>query len=171
MLILSGDQLYRMDFRQLIETHRGHRADVTIAVIPVPEKDTAGFGIVSMDDARPRDRVRREAARRPRSGTPYFTPAEWIEKRGIPCSGRHYLANMGIYLFKHRGAARPAERQAAGDRLRQGGLPAELQDEARLRPPVRRLLGRPRHDQELPRGEPGPGRARTRRSTSTAPRA
>jgi glucose-1-phosphate adenylyltransferase len=31
---------------------------------------------------------------------PYYTPAEWIEERGIPCQGRHYLANMGIYLFK-----------------------------------------------------------------------
>src|SRR6188508_1428906 len=49
VLILSGDQLYRMDYRQLIETHRGHRADVTIAAIPVPEKDTTGFGLLSMD--------------------------------------------------------------------------------------------------------------------------
>ena len=31
---------------------------------------------------------------------PFFTPAEWIEARGIKCDGRHYLANMGIYLFK-----------------------------------------------------------------------
>ena len=61
VLILSGDQLYRMDFRQLIETHRATRADVTIAGIPVTEKDTAGFGLLSMDDAEPRHRVRGEA--------------------------------------------------------------------------------------------------------------
>jgi glucose-1-phosphate adenylyltransferase len=99
VLILSGDQLYRMDFRQLIETHRGHRADVTIAAIPVPEKDTIGFGLLSMDThsrvtgfvEKPKTAPERE---------PYFTSAEWIEKRGIPCNGRHYLANMGIYLFK-----------------------------------------------------------------------
>ena len=35
MLILSGDQLYRMDFRELIRTHRDNQADVTIAVLPV----------------------------------------------------------------------------------------------------------------------------------------
>ena len=61
VLILSGDQLYRMDFRQLIETHRGHRADVTIAAIPVPEKDTTGFGLMSMDAAQPRHGFRGEA--------------------------------------------------------------------------------------------------------------
>jgi glucose-1-phosphate adenylyltransferase len=99
VLILSGDQLYRMDFRHLIETHRGHRADVTIAAIPVEEKDTAGFGLLSMDShsritgfvEKPRTAEERE---------PYYTAAEWIERRGIPARGRHYLANMGIYLFK-----------------------------------------------------------------------
>ena len=50
VLILSGDQLYRMDFRHLIETHRGHRADVTIAAIPVTEDQTHGFGLMSMDN-------------------------------------------------------------------------------------------------------------------------
>src|SRR5205085_10859656 len=49
VLILSGDQLYRMDYRNLIETHRGHRADVTITAIPVGEDLTAGFGLLSMD--------------------------------------------------------------------------------------------------------------------------
>jgi glucose-1-phosphate adenylyltransferase len=99
VLILSGDQLYRMDFRHLIETHRGHRADVTIAAIPVPERDTAGFGLLSMDShsritgfvEKPKTAEERE---------PYFTSADWIERRGIECRGRHYLANMGIYLFK-----------------------------------------------------------------------
>src|SRR4051812_7521791 len=36
VMILSGDQLYRMDFRQLLRTHRESKADVTIAVLPVP---------------------------------------------------------------------------------------------------------------------------------------
>jgi glucose-1-phosphate adenylyltransferase len=99
VLILSGDQLYRMDFRQLIETHRGHRADVTIAAIPVPEKDTPGFGLLSMDS---HSRVTGfvEKPKTPEERQPYFTSAEWIERRGIACNGRHYLANMGTYLFK-----------------------------------------------------------------------
>lgn len=99
VLILSGDQLYRMDFRHLIETHRGHRADVTIAAIPVPEKDTPGFGLLSMDThSRVTGFVEKPKTAEERA--PYHTSAEWIEKRGIPCNGRHYLANMGIYLFK-----------------------------------------------------------------------
>lgn len=99
VLILSGDQLYRMDFRQLIETHRGHKADVTIAAIPVAEKDTAGFGLLSMDS---HSRVTGfvEKPKTDEERAPYFTSTEWIEKRGIACNGRHYLANMGIYLFR-----------------------------------------------------------------------
>src|SRR6478735_3431272 len=99
VLIISGDQLYRMDFRNLIETHRGHRADVTIAAIPVEEKDTPGFGLISMDS---HSRVSGfvEKPKTPEERQPYFTSADWIERRGIPARNRHYLANMGIYLFK-----------------------------------------------------------------------
>src|SRR3981081_702169 len=46
ILILSGDQLYRMDFQKLLETHLQTRADVTLAVLPVPRNQVAGFGIV-----------------------------------------------------------------------------------------------------------------------------
>lgn len=99
VLILSGDQLYRMDFRHLIETHRGHRADVTIAAIPVHEKDTPGLGLLSIDN---QSRITGfvEKPKTAEERRPYFTSADWIERRGIPCNGRHYLANMGIYLFR-----------------------------------------------------------------------
>jgi len=99
VLILSGDQLYRMNFRQLIETHRGHKADVTLAVIPVKEDQTPGLGLLSMDS---HSRVTGflEKPKTAEERQPYFTEASWIERRGIPCNGRHYLANMGIYLFK-----------------------------------------------------------------------
>jgi glucose-1-phosphate adenylyltransferase len=99
VLILSGDQLYRMNFRQLIETHRSHKADVTIAAIPVKEDQTSGFGLLSMDS---HSRVTGfvEKPKTPEEREPYYTDAAWIERRGIPCNGRHYLANMGIYLFK-----------------------------------------------------------------------
>lgn len=99
VLILSGDQLYRMDYRHLIETHRGHRADVTIAAIPVHEEQTAGFGLLSMDNhGRVTGFVEKPKTAEERA--PYFTATDWIEKRGIPAQGRHYLANMGIYLFR-----------------------------------------------------------------------
>jgi len=98
VLILSGDQLYRMDYKALIETHREAKADVTIAAIPVREDQTAGFGLIRMDDAGRVgsfiEKPKSEAERKP-----YYTPAGWINERGIPANGRNYLANMGIYLF------------------------------------------------------------------------
>ena len=51
VLILSGDQLYRMDYRELLETHAATGADITIAVLPVPESHVAGFGILKMNEA------------------------------------------------------------------------------------------------------------------------
>jgi len=98
VLILSGDQLYRMDYRHMIETHRSSGADVTIACIPVEEDQTAGFGLMRIDDT---GRIR-SFVEKPKSAEarqPYYTPSEWIDSRGIPSQGRHYLANMGIYLF------------------------------------------------------------------------
>ena len=63
------------------------------------EKDTPGFGLISMDThSRVTGFVEKPKTAEERE--PYFTSAEWIEKRGIACKGRHYLANMGIYLFK-----------------------------------------------------------------------
>ena len=98
VLILSGDQLYRMDYRALIDTHRQTGADVTIAAIPVREDQTSGFGLMRMDDT---GRVSSfvEKPKTADARAPYHTPAAWIESRGIPANGRPYLANMGIYLF------------------------------------------------------------------------
>src|SRR5262249_52266430 len=50
VLVLSGDQLYRMDFRQLMKTHREHDAEVTIAALPVAREQAANFGILRVDD-------------------------------------------------------------------------------------------------------------------------
>lgn len=99
VLILSGDQLYRMDFRHLIETHHNAQADVTIAAIPVTEEQTSGFGLMSVD-AHNRITGFVEKPKTQEERTPYYVPAEWLERRGISCNNRHYLANMGIYLFR-----------------------------------------------------------------------
>jgi glucose-1-phosphate adenylyltransferase len=99
VLILSGDQLYRMDFRHLIETHHSAQADVTIAAIPVTEEQTSGFGLMSVD-AHNRITGFVEKPKTQDERAPYYVPAEWLERRGIPCNNRHYLANMGIYLFR-----------------------------------------------------------------------
>lgn len=100
VLILSGDQMYRMDYRKLLQTHSAADADITIAVLPVPESHVAGFGILRMEES---GRVK-SFIEKPRVAEkehdPFYTPAEWIEARGIKTEGRHYLASMGIYLFK-----------------------------------------------------------------------
>lgn len=100
-LILSGDQLYRMDFRQLVKTHRESNADATIAVLPVPEEQTAGFGIMRLDDA---GRVIGfvEKPKTPEQLAPVRTPAAWMQSRGVQAKGREFLASMGIYLFKRQ---------------------------------------------------------------------
>jgi glucose-1-phosphate adenylyltransferase len=99
ILILSGDQLYRMDFRTLVEQHRQTKADVTIAVLPVDRCQVSGFGIVRVDE---KSKVI-GFVEKPQTDAqlqPLVTPADWIEKRGIASHGRQFLASMGIYLFK-----------------------------------------------------------------------
>lgn len=99
VLILSGDQLYRMDFAHLLKTHRDSQADVTIAVLPASRQQAAGFGIVKLgDDGRVAGFL--EKPQTDEQLNPMATSAEWLEKRGIPCKDRHFLASMGIYLFK-----------------------------------------------------------------------
>jgi glucose-1-phosphate adenylyltransferase len=99
VLILSGDQLYRMDYRQLYRTHEENRADVTIAVLPVPHEQTSGFGIVRLDDSA----VVTGFLEKPQADADLdrlrISP-DWMERHGIANKGRQYLASMGIYLFK-----------------------------------------------------------------------
>ncbi len=99
VLILSGDQLYRMDFRQLIQTHRETQADVTIAVLPVSAEQASACGILRLDDT---GRVVGfvEKPQTEEQLAPLRTSQEWIERRGLATPGRQFLASMGIYLFK-----------------------------------------------------------------------
>ena len=76
VLILSGDQLYRMDYAEMLETHKKNNADLTIAVMPVPWEEASRFGILSTDE---RGRI-----------------TEFEEKPKHPKSN---LASMGIYIF------------------------------------------------------------------------
>jgi glucose-1-phosphate adenylyltransferase len=98
VLILSGDQLYRMDFRHMIQAHRDSKADATIAMLPVARSQAAGFGIMRLDDS---GRVVGfvEKPQTDEQLEPVRTAAEWLAQRGIASQGRQYLASMGIYLF------------------------------------------------------------------------
>jgi glucose-1-phosphate adenylyltransferase len=99
VLILSGDQLYRMDFRQLIHTHRESNADATLAVIPVGRDQVSGLGLVRLD-ASGRIAAFTEKPRDEASLAPFRTSADWMEQRGVSDRSRPYLASMGIYCFR-----------------------------------------------------------------------
>ena len=101
VLILSGDQLYRMDFRDLQKTHRDNQADVTIAVLPVRQEQTSGFGITQVDQT---GRVIGfvEKPKTEEQLQPVRMPVEWVQSRGIEDTSRQYLASMGIYMFNRK---------------------------------------------------------------------
>ena len=98
VLILSGDQLYRMNFRDMIRTHRENKAAVTIAALPVAEQEATSCGIMRIQadgqvvdfEEKPKTREKLDRVR---------TDPSWLEKLGLPAAGRPYLASMGIYLF------------------------------------------------------------------------
>src|SRR5579884_2950574 len=99
VLVLSGDQLYRMDFRQLQKTHRDSNADVTVAVLPVHRDRLSRVGVLAVDDhGRVTGLV--EKPQGDEQVEPLRTPDPWLAQRGVPGRGRNFLANMGIYLFK-----------------------------------------------------------------------
>jgi glucose-1-phosphate adenylyltransferase len=98
-LILSGDQLYRMDYQALLETHKKSGADATIAAIPVTREAARGFGIMRVDDS---GRVRgflEKPQRDDEIDKHVRTDPAWIDSRGIKSNGRDCLGNMGIYVF------------------------------------------------------------------------
>jgi glucose-1-phosphate adenylyltransferase len=98
-LILSGDQLYRMDYRQILDTHIKSGADATIAALPVTREAARGFGIMRVDDdGRVRGFLEKPQTDREIDELVRTDPA-WIDSRGIKSNGRDCLGNMGIYVF------------------------------------------------------------------------
>ena len=98
VLILSGDQLYSMDFQQMIDTHRESGADVTIAAKPVAREDASSLGIMRLDET---GRVI-GFLEKPQTDDELSTvrmDADWIERNGIVGDDREFIASMGIYLF------------------------------------------------------------------------
>lgn len=98
VLILSGDQLYRMDFRDMMRSHVESDAHATIAGIPVSRKDAASLGIMQVDDS---GQVRGfvEKPQTEQELAKVRMDPRWIDARGIPSKGRDCLASMGLYIF------------------------------------------------------------------------
>lgn len=92
-LILSGDQLYQMDFNEMISAHQKSGASITIATLPVSAKEAPEFGILKTDEnSFISSFVEKPAAEL----LPQWTSDVSDEMKN---EGRHYLASMGIYIF------------------------------------------------------------------------
>ena len=92
-LILSGDQLYQMDFKQMIKKHIASNAKISIATLPVNAKDATSFGILKTDE---NDQITSFIEKPTTDLLPDWTSevSESMKKEG-----RNYLASMGIYIF------------------------------------------------------------------------
>ncbi|MBS1666591.1 MAG: glucose-1-phosphate adenylyltransferase [Bacteroidetes bacterium] len=96
LLILSGDQLYQMDFNEMLNNHKAKGADISIATIPVADREASEFGIMKKDEngyitsfiEKPKKEVL----------------GEWTSDTGheMQRMGRNYLASMGIYIFNRQ---------------------------------------------------------------------
>lgn len=97
VLILSGDQLYRMDFGEMIARHRETQAQVTIAALPVDEEAATGCGIMKIDD---QNKVTffLEKPKTPETLAQVRSNPVDLARLGVT-SDKPYLASMGIYLF------------------------------------------------------------------------
>lgn len=98
VLILAGDHLYRMDYRQMLRDHLESGADITLGVLPCSPDEIAGFGAVRVDaDGRVvefREKPKDAAAR-----AGMEVSAALLAQRGVDAA-RPYLASMGIYMFR-----------------------------------------------------------------------
>lgn len=101
-LILSGDQLYNINFREMVYFAKSSDADVVVATLPVDAQDATRLGILKVNESnfitdfyeKPQDPTLLQKLR---------SPHEVIERVGITsASKRNYLGSMGIYLFKRK---------------------------------------------------------------------
>jgi glucose-1-phosphate adenylyltransferase len=96
ILILSGDQLYQMDFQAMLDNHKKTGADISVATIPVGDREAPEFGILKEDKngliASFIEKPKKELLK------------DWISDTGeeMKKKGRIYLASMGIYIFSRK---------------------------------------------------------------------
>jgi glucose-1-phosphate adenylyltransferase len=96
VLILSGDQLYQMDFKEMVANHIKSAAEITIATIPVNARDATEFGILKTDE----NNYISSFIEKPKAD---LLP-DWVSDTGdeMKKDGRVYLASMGIYIFNRK---------------------------------------------------------------------
>lgn len=96
VLILSGDQLYQMDFRAMLDNHIKQKADISIASIPVAAREASEFGILKQNE----EGVITSFIEKPKADV----LPDWTSDTGtqMQAQGRDYLASMGIYIFNRK---------------------------------------------------------------------
>jgi len=92
VLILSGDQLYQMDFQEMLDNHKKSGADISVATIPVADREAPEFGILKEENG-----IISAFIEKPKKEL----LADWVSDTGAEMQklGRNYLASMGIYIF------------------------------------------------------------------------
>ncbi len=95
ILILSGDQLYQMDFAEMLDHHKKLGADISVATIPVNQRDAPEFGILKSDGG-----LITSFIEKPKKDL----LVDWVSDTGeeMKNAGRNYLASMGIYIFNRQ---------------------------------------------------------------------
>ena len=96
VLVLSGDQLYQMDFTQMIKQHKESDAALSVATIPVNADDATGFGIMKTNaDGNIESFIEKPD---------YHELEDWKSEvsESLKYQGKHYLASMGIYIFNKK---------------------------------------------------------------------
>ncbi|HVM62238.1 MAG TPA: glucose-1-phosphate adenylyltransferase [Verrucomicrobiae bacterium] len=98
VIILSGDQLYRMDFQKVLRQHVESYADITVAVIPVPREQARSLGILQVNEEK---RITRfvEKPSDDKALDELRIQDPLLSHLRITSSSDHYLASMGIYVF------------------------------------------------------------------------
>jgi len=95
ILILSGDQLYQMNFAEMLDNHKNCGADISIATIPVGDREAPEFGILKSSEG-----MITSFIEKPKKD---LLP-DWVSDTGeaMKSKGRNYLASMGIYIFNRK---------------------------------------------------------------------
>jgi len=121
-IILSGDQLYQMDFSAMLDKHIKNNAHITIATIPVIAKDATGFGILKVDA---KDCIQDFIEKPGKEILPQWkSPLE--EK--FTKEGKEYLASMGIYIFNRRSLQELFEKMPVANDFGKEIIPTAVHD-------------------------------------------
>ncbi len=126
VLILSGDQLYQMNYRPMLEQHVKNKAELTVATIPVTAEDAPGFGIMKTNKkGRIQNFVEKPSADE-LDKWQSNTPDKFANK------GKNFLASMGIYVFNKETLDRLFDENPEGTDFGKEFIPKEIESDGRV---------------------------------------